>query len=62
MNEPDKIEEQLGHRLPEEARKLLEKALVDKQRHLTERMKATLPEGSEPCVMFHPTPFPATAR
>jgi len=59
---PDELEQQLGRPLPAAARLLQGEALAEKQKLVAERLKTTLPEGSEPCVMFHATPYPPNTR
>lgn len=53
---PDDIEKELGHPLPPEAKELLANALKNNANNAIERLKTTLPEGSEPCFTYIPTP------
>lgn len=55
MPTADEIEKDLGHSLPEAARNLLKGALEANQRNAKDRLVKVLPEGSEPCFVFHPT-------
>jgi len=48
----DDIEKQLGHPLPDEAKKLLKAALEANAKNGSDRLAHKLPEGSEPCFTF----------
>lgn len=50
------VEKQLAKPLTEEARKILKATLQANRDAATSRLKTKLPENSEPCFTFHPTP------
>jgi hypothetical protein len=49
------VEGELGHRMPEEARKLLKASLEANRKNATDRLKHRLPDCSEPCFTYIPT-------
>lgn len=49
------IEANLGHPLPEEAKKLLKAAVDNNENNAKERLKTKLPDCSEPCFGYRPT-------
>jgi len=49
---------QLGHPLPEEAKRLLKAALEANQHNALERLKTKLAEGSEPCARYQAVGVP----
>lgn len=51
----DSIEKDLGHSLPDEAKKLLPDALKANANNASERLKTKLPDCSEPCFVYVPT-------
>jgi len=53
------IEKELGHPLPEEAKKLLKAALDNNANNANERLKTKLPDCSEPCFGYRVTPVSA---
>jgi hypothetical protein len=50
------IEKQLAKPLSGEAKKLLEGAVRNSQNSSKERLKSKLPENSEPCTIYAPSP------
>jgi hypothetical protein len=55
MPTSDDIEKELGHPMPDEARKLLKAALEANRKNASDRLKTRLPDCSEPCFIYHPT-------
>ncbi|AIE87475.1 hypothetical protein OP10G_4107 [Fimbriimonas ginsengisoli Gsoil 348] len=51
----DDIEKELGHPLPDEAKKLLKAAVEANRTNATDRLKTKLPDCSEPCFVYRPT-------
>ena len=49
------VEGELGHPMPEEARKLLKAALEANRKNGADRLKHRLPDCSEPCFTYIPT-------
>jgi hypothetical protein len=50
------IEKQLAKPLSDKAKKLLEASVKNSQNASKERLKFKLPENSEPCTIYVPTP------
>jgi hypothetical protein len=55
MPTTDDIERELGHPMPEEARKLLKAALEANRKNSADRLKTRLPDCSEPCFVYRAT-------
>jgi hypothetical protein len=49
------IEKELGHPLPDEAKKLLKAAVENNRTNARDRLKTKLPDCSEPCFVYRAT-------
>jgi hypothetical protein len=50
------VEKELGHSLPDEARRLLKTAIENNRNNAKERLKTKLPDCGKPCFVYRPTP------